>query len=61
MTGEQSRTLTVGDRVRWGDSTTDHGTVVETTWSGVTIDWDGLGRVGRDHAVFRVVEQKPGQ
>jgi hypothetical protein len=40
LTGDQSRTPRVGDRVRWGVMTTDLGTVVETTWNGVTIDWD---------------------
>jgi hypothetical protein len=40
MTGDQSRTLRVGDRVRWGATTTDLGTVVETSWSGVPINWD---------------------
>ena len=40
MTGDQSRLLKVRDRVRWGATTTDLGTVVETTWNGVTIDWD---------------------
>jgi hypothetical protein len=40
MTGGQSRTLKVGDRVRWGDTVTDLGTVVGTSWSEVTIAWD---------------------
>jgi hypothetical protein len=40
MTGDQSRQLHVGDRVCWGATTTDLGTVVVTTWSEVTIDWD---------------------
>jgi hypothetical protein len=40
MTGEQSRQLKVGDRVRWDKKTTDRGTVVEVTWSGVTIKWE---------------------
>jgi hypothetical protein len=40
MTGDQSRTLSVGDRVCWGATTKDLGTVIETSWSGVTIDWD---------------------
>jgi hypothetical protein len=40
MTGDQSRALQVGDRVRWGASITDLGTVVGTSWSGITIDWD---------------------
>jgi hypothetical protein len=40
MTGEESRLLKVSDRVCWGDTVTDLGTVVGTAWSGVTIDWD---------------------
>jgi hypothetical protein len=40
MTGDQSRLLKPLDRVRWGATTTDLGTVVETSWSGVTINWD---------------------
>jgi hypothetical protein len=40
MTGEQSRTLKVGDRVCWGATITDLGTVVGTSWSEVTISWD---------------------
>ena len=40
MTGEQSRRLRVGDRVRWGGPTADFGTVIGTAWSGVTIAWD---------------------
>jgi hypothetical protein len=41
MTGEQSRQLRTGDRVCWGETTTDLGTVVGTSWSEVTITWDG--------------------
>jgi hypothetical protein len=40
MIGEQSRLLKVGDRVCWGATTTDLGTVIDTNWSGVTIAWD---------------------
>ena len=40
MTGDQSRALKVGDRVRWGASITDLGTVIGTSWSEVTISWD---------------------
>jgi hypothetical protein len=40
MTADQSRQLKVGDRVRWDKITTDRGTVVEVTWSGVTIKWE---------------------
>jgi hypothetical protein len=40
MTGDKSRLLKVGDRVCWGATTTDLGTIAGTAWSGVTIDWD---------------------
>jgi hypothetical protein len=40
MTGDQSRTLKVGDRVCWKTSATDLGTIVGTAWNGVSIDWD---------------------
>jgi len=49
MTGDQSRLLKVGDRVSWGATTTDLGTVVETTWNGVTIDWDDGNRTSIQH------------
>src|ERR1700694_1491519 len=48
MTGDQSRTLSVGDRVCWGVTTTDLGTVIAKTWGEVTIDWDdGRTRTAR--------------
>jgi hypothetical protein len=40
MNGDQSRLLKVGDRVCWGATTTDLGTVVGVAWSGLSIDWD---------------------
>jgi hypothetical protein len=40
MTGDQSRLLKAGDRVCWGATTNDLGTVTETNWAGVTIKWD---------------------
>jgi hypothetical protein len=40
MRGAESRTLKVGDRVCWGSRTTDLGTVVATSWSEVSIEWD---------------------
>ena len=40
MTGDESRKLKVGDRVRWKGDATNQGTVRGTSWSGVTIDWD---------------------
>ena len=43
MTREQSRTLKVGERVRWRDYSSDQGTVTETNWAGVTIKWENRG------------------
>jgi hypothetical protein len=40
MTGDESRKLRVGDRVQWRGDATNRGTVIGTSWSGVTIDWD---------------------
>jgi hypothetical protein len=40
MTGEQSRLLKVGDRLSWGATTTDLGTVAEKNWAGITVKWD---------------------
>lgn len=40
MTGDQSRLLKVGDRVKRDDSLTDHGTIIDVDWRGVTIKWD---------------------
>jgi hypothetical protein len=40
MTGDESRKLKIGDRVRWKGDATNQGTVRGTSWSGVTIDWD---------------------
>jgi hypothetical protein len=40
MTGDQSRLLKPLDRVCWGANTTDLGTVIETNWAGVSINWD---------------------
>ena len=40
MTPEQSRNLTVGQRVSWLGNDQDRGIVVERDWSGVKINWD---------------------
>ena len=40
MTGVQSRLLKLLDRVFWGGITTDQGTVIETGWAGLSINWD---------------------
>jgi hypothetical protein len=59
MNREQSRLLKVGDRVRWGTTTTDLGTVVETTWNGVTIGWDDGNRTSIQHNDMKEVERVP--
>ena len=43
MTGDQSRALKVGDRVRWNKDINDQGTVTEKNWAGVIIKWDNRG------------------
>jgi hypothetical protein len=57
MTGDQSLLLKVGDGVRWGVTTTDLGTIVETTWNGVTIDWDDGNRISIQHNDMPHVER----
>jgi hypothetical protein len=59
MTGEQSRLLSVGDRVCWGAKTTDLGTVVGTAWNGVTIDWDDGHSSSIQHNDMAQVERVP--
>ena len=39
MTGEQSRKLKVGDRVSWNNDHNEIGTITETNWSGVSVNW----------------------
>jgi hypothetical protein len=59
MTGEQSRTLGVGERVCWGAKTTDLGTIVGTSWSGVTISWDDGDANSISHNDMAQVERVP--
>jgi len=59
MTGEQSRFLKIGDRVRWGDTTTDLGTITGTTWSGVAIAWDDGHTVSVRHNDMKTIERAP--
>jgi hypothetical protein len=49
----------VGDRVRWGDTTTDFGTVIRTTWSDVTINWDDGQTTSIQHNDMAQVERLP--
>jgi len=59
MTGAQSRFLNEGERVRWGDSSTDVGTVIGTAWSGVTISWDDGHTASIEHNNMARVERVP--
>ena len=59
MTGDQSRLLKVGDRVCWGATTTDLGTVIETTWNGVTINWDDGHTSSIEHNDMARIERVP--
>jgi hypothetical protein len=59
MTGEQSRTLGVGERVCWKASATDLGTIVGTTWSEVIIAWDDGEANSVSHNDMAQVERVP--
>jgi hypothetical protein len=59
MTGEQSRTLSVGERVSWGATTTDLGTIVGTSWNGVTVDWADGHTTSIQHNDMAQVERVP--
>jgi hypothetical protein len=57
MTGDQSRTLSVGERVCWQNEGTDQGTVIERNWAGVTIKWDNREEQTILHNGMRQVER----
>jgi hypothetical protein len=59
MTGNQSRALIVGDRVCWGDTTTDLGTITGTSWSEVIIVWDDGDSSSMSHNDMAQVERVP--
>ena len=59
MTGDQSRLLEVGDRVSWGATTKDLGTVIGTSWSEVTISWDDGEVSSVSHNDMARVERAP--
>ena len=59
MTGAQSRTLNVGDRVSWQNDQADQGTVTEKSWAGVTIKWDNRSKQAIHHNDMAQVEQVP--
>jgi small-conductance mechanosensitive channel len=57
MTGDQSRFLKVGDRVCWGATTTDLGTIIGTTWNSVIIDGDDGHTTSIQHNDMAKVER----
>jgi hypothetical protein len=57
MNGAQSRLLKVGDKVCWAATTTDRGTVVDTSWSEVTIAWDDGESNSVSHNDMRQIER----
>jgi hypothetical protein len=59
MTGDQSRLLKAFDRVCWGATITDLGTVIETSWSEVTINWDDGHTSSIQHNDMAQVERVP--
>jgi hypothetical protein len=59
MTGDQSRSLKLGDRVCWGPSATDLGKVIATSWSEVTISWDDGETNSVSHNDMAKVERAP--
>jgi hypothetical protein len=59
MTGDQSRSLKVGDRVCWQNDQADQGTVAEKNWAGVTIKWDIRGDQAILHNDMAQVERVP--
>jgi hypothetical protein len=59
LTGHQSRTLRVGDRVCWQNNRADQGTITEKNWAGVTIKWDNRSKQAIHHNDMAQVEQVP--
>jgi hypothetical protein len=59
MTGDQSRFLSIGDRVCWQNDQADQGTVIEKNWSGVTIKWNSRGEQQILHNDMSRVERVP--
>jgi hypothetical protein len=59
MTGDQSRFLSIRDRVCWQNDQADQGTVIEKNWSGVTIKWDNRMVQAIPHNDMAQVERVP--
>jgi hypothetical protein len=61
VTGDQSRTLNVGDRVCWRKGSADQGTVTEKNWAGVTIKWNNRSEQAILHNDMAQVERVSGK
>jgi hypothetical protein len=59
MTGNESRNLSVGSRVRWAADEGDQGTVTEKNWSGVTLKWDNRDEQSVLHNDMQMVFHVP--
>jgi len=59
VTGDESRTLKVGDRVQWNADKNDQGTVTEKNWAGVTVKWDNRGEQAILHNDMILVARVP--
>jgi hypothetical protein len=59
MTGDQSRALKVGDKVRWQKDQADQGIVTETNWAGLTVKWDNRSEQAILHNDMGSLERVP--
>jgi hypothetical protein len=59
VTGDESRQLDVGDRVRWNADQKDWGTVTAKNWAGVTVKWDNRNEQAILHNNMARVERVP--
>ncbi len=57
MTGEQSRALSIGDRVCWQMDPADKGTVSAKHWAGIIVRWDNLSEQAILHNDVRRLER----
>jgi hypothetical protein len=57
MTGEQSRALSIGDRVCWQMDQADKGTVSAKHWTGITVRWDNRSEQTILHNDMRQLER----
>jgi hypothetical protein len=59
MTGAESKQLKVGDRVCWGNTATDLGTVTGISWSEVIVVWDDGDSSSMNHNDMGQIQRVP--